>query len=415
MTDPVNPQITTPIFNLNLETNAEADSDVVSEPQMKEQITPEVDNDRLQKEDELVEEHIKPIEAPTIITNEITENKNEKTDFVVKKVEEEVVPKTDLQKDLQIIQNLETNQKEIIQKKDEQKISGNGLNLDTISMELPKAWEKTLIWNTPNTPNIQANPYDNLQKSILQESLIETNNYSERKKSWAIGIVIIVWFILLGWFVIKTMYPIQYKDVVSSLSWNNEGEISGNITWNIEEELDGTGNELIDENNFGNKEDFLDSELLDSSVLEWLSWSWEEFSWENHNAAEEIIEPSIMEESSIIEEQKNTKEDFEKSLEGYKTKGRMILEEAKKNEDKEQMKYSLALSKKAEWYLQNIANGKEMSSIEMETIISELSGYLNKLTPIDVSIPTEEATMTQTNESWSEGFNSESFFWNTED
>ena len=60
--------------------------------------------------------------------------------------------------------------------------------------------------------------------------------------------------------------------------------------------------------------------------------------------------------------------------------------------------------------MQNIANGKEITSIEMESMISELSGYLNKLTPTDTDVPTEEPTMTEENKTGSTNFDPDSFF-----
>gem|GEM_PF-3063196 len=68
-----------------------------------------------------------------------------------------------------------------------------------------------------------------------------------------------------------------------------------------------------------------------------------------------------------------TPEEFKTQIETYSSQGKIATLKAKKTNDKALISNSLAIYKKAEAVLQDIANGKEITTDDMNAIITELS------------------------------------------
>lgn len=373
------------------------------------------------------------IEAPTAnmnnekpIIQSTTESNNPQQPEIVVNTKQE----TELQKDMQIIANIQKTEwsNTAPEKKNntETTPTGNVFNLDNLNIEIPIP-KPTTTETTKTT--IAENPYDNLQK--INPQMMPNINKTKESQTKNIGIGVFVVLLILGWFVMKTMYPIQYESI---MGWSDEESISAEIEpATITGEMLWTGNELMAEIESGNV--LLDSgnTLIDSWILESLTGN-QESTEANHNAAG-------WENQEILEE-KNTESvnDFKTKLETFANQGKISLEEGKKTNNKEVIKYGTALYKKSESYLQNLANGEEITTDEMTNILAELWSYLVKIWPTtdaDVSnsgeISTQETeishettgnsisqtettgTMTQqdtTTTSWWWEFNPDSFFGN---
>lgn len=68
-----------------------------------------------------------------------------------------------------------------------------------------------------------------------------------------------------------------------------------------------------------------------------------------------------------------TPEEFKTQIETYSSQGKIATLKAKKTNDKALISNSLAIYKKAEAVLQDIANGKEITTDDMNAIITEFS------------------------------------------
>lgn len=85
----------------------------------------------------------------------------------------------------------------------------------------------------------------------------------------------------------------------------------------------------------------------------------------------------------------------------------MTILKAKQSKNADLVKTSLAFYKKSQSVLQDIANSKEITTDEMNTIIAELDGYLHQKAPSTdgSTTPTETPSTTGTSD-----FNPDAFF-----
>jgi len=460
MADPTTPTTPIPSFNLNLEPSTEKPVTQTA----PESVEPEKD-DRLQKEDQLVENQTKieevaetktesapVVEATPIIEIEkimpetkIEETKPEiieapvvetpapvvqtpapvvqtpapvvETSAPVVETSAPVAPSTTLQKDLQIIQNIQqsptTPAVPVAPKVAPVQIPltppANSFNLDNISAQIPVVPQmpgvNTPIGNISTAPNIPLNPYDNLTNYVPQIAPIGQANaapISTIKKSsktgTEIGIGVGVGFIVLARFVVKTMYPIQYKDAVGSIFGSDDESISTAITTSL------TGSDMTGDNilsgelasgdiAFGSG-DMILSGTLDTGTLLGLTG--------NHGAAEDT--------GSLIASTSTTSmsmDDFKAKIEAYASQGKIATLKAKKTGDKQLITNSLNMYKKAEATLQDIANGKEITTDDMNKTISEISGYLDNTNPSPDATPSTTEKPINTGSS---DFNPDAFF-----
>jgi len=102
-------------------------------------------------------------------------------------------------------------------------------------------------------------------------------------------------------------------------------------------------------------------------------------------------------------------EEFTSKIQTYSTQGKLSTLKSKRSNNKALTQASLTLYKRAEAVLQDIANGKEITTDNMNTIITELEGYLAQIEPkTNASAPTTEQTTPPP--APSTGFNPDSFF-----
>lgn len=169
-----------------------------------------------------------------------------------------------------------------------------------------------------------------------------------------VGIWVFVFFV--GWFMFKTMYPLEYQKMIGN--WPQpttiETQLTDNITLPTEEEIPANDSDLFNnpalDNYHGSAPDF-------SGVSE------EEF-----NAFEDIEEEIPTDDKTI------------EKIQNYIDIGRKYTVIGKKNNDKEIMKSSLFLYKKASTLLTDIENETQISSDELSKQLSDLESYLQKLT-----------------------------------
>ncbi|MEI6426177.1 MAG: hypothetical protein WCO66_02370 [Candidatus Absconditabacteria bacterium] len=360
--------------------------------------------------------------------------KVEMTPEVIPEVKIEEAPKvetqtTNFQKDLQIIQNIQqvpvsTQPVQTVAVPIEKPViaTANSFNLDSISAEIPKPQTPPMggitppqIGPIPTAPNIPANPYDHLQNYIPQIAAGSTNT---SKKTTEIGVGVLVGFVVLAWFVMKTMYPIQYNDIVGGIFGTSEDSVAATIETPLSGDvlsgdiLSGdmlSGDILSGEINsgnvlFGSGDTLLDSGVLDGNTGNMVSSDTN--TGDTHNVADTTTSliPDTIPTPTI------SADEFKTQLESYSKQGKLAVLKAKKSNDKELIKNSLALYKKADASLQDIANGKEITTDDMNTILSELSGYLAKPTSTDASVPVTQTPIDQPIDTSSTGFNPDAFF-----
>jgi hypothetical protein len=172
------------------------------------------------------------------------------------------------------------------------------------------------------------------------------------------------------------MYPIQYKDAMGGIFGAEEESISTVITTSL------TGGNLTGDNilsgeigdiSFGSGDTALES----GAILELTG---------DHNAAEDTGSSIPDSSESIIPSM--SIDEFKTKLEAYSSQGKLATLKAKKNGDTQLIKNSLNAYKKAEAALQDIANGKEITTDNMNTIITEISGYLDTTNASTNATPT---------------------------
>ena len=451
MADSTTPQIPIPTFNLNLEPSADVVSPVIPEETQNSTLNTQNwwTDDRLQKEDKLVEgavveskpivvdlpvspvieekpveikieapiiEEIKPvvIETPAPVVTEKT---------VVVEAKPATPTPTDLQKDMEIIQNIqkETNQEPVETKPavvntvaEMPKIpAANSLNLDDIKVDIPKIPVAPQIAGitTPPVITIPQNPYDNLQKIIPQiapGAATVTHKGFDKAKGISIGVTI--GFLILSRFTIKTMYPIQYQDALNSVFGVPEdtgasisaalsgSQITGDLLWletNTGDVLSGTvlsGDILSGAIATGS---------IDSGTVEVLTW--------DHSAATDTGSATSLDIATNTPSITTMSiDEFKAKIETYNTEWKLTILKAKQSKNADLVKTSLAFYKKSQSVLQDIANSKEITTDEMNTIIAELDGYLHQKAPSTdgSTTPTETPSTTGTSD-----FNPDAFFW----
>ncbi len=218
-------------------------------------------------------------------------------------------------------------------------------------------------------PSNQPNPYNLLNPSIIPTftgiqwyslppiatQISEKINKPFNKRILInVGIWVFVFFV--GWFMFKTMYPLEYQKMIGN--WPQpttiETQLTDNTTPPTEEEIPTNDSDLFNnpalDNYHGSAPDF-------SGVSE------EEF-----NAFEDIEEEIPTDDKTI------------EKIQNYIDIGRKYTVIGKKNNNKEIMKSSLFLYKKASTLLTDIENETQISSDELSKQLSDLESYLQKLT-----------------------------------
>ena len=417
MADSTTPQTPIPTFNLNLEPSAETVSPIIPETVTPVSEVTEKKDDRLQKEDKLVEEAV--VEAkPIVVDLPVSPIVEEKP--VVTEVKPTTPAPTDLQKDMQIIQNIqkETNQAPVATTPavvntvaEMQKIpAANSLNLDDIKVDIPKIPTAPQIpgITTPPVITIPQNPYDNLQKIIPQivpGTATAAHKGIDKAKGISIGVTI--GFLILSRFTVKTMYPIQYQDALNSIFGTPEDtgtSISANLSGSQI-----TGDLLWLETNTG---DVLSGNILSGAIATGSidSGSLDVLTWDHSAATDTGTATNLDIATNTPSITTMSMDEFKSKIQTYNTQWKLAVLKAKQSKNADLVKASLAFYKKSQSVLQDIANGKEITTDEMNATITELDGYLNQKAPsTNVSTtPTETPSTTGTSD-----FNPDAFFWNS--
>ncbi|AHB41583.1 hypothetical protein P148_SR1C00001G0794 [candidate division SR1 bacterium RAAC1_SR1_1] len=186
--------------------------------------------------------------------------------------------------------------------------------------------------------------------------------------NFGVGIIALV----VGGFMFKTMYPLEYQKIVGNTP---ETGIESELTNPIETTGEGTDVEPTDG-------------LFENPALTNYHAAAEDNSGSNgdFNAFEDI-EQTMTDDNAKIKEQ----------LQKYVDEGKKYLVIGKRTNDKNITKYSLFLYKKATALLLDIENGTQISTDELDTQLADFETYLQKLTGTgsnDEILPTQPITPT---------------------
>jgi hypothetical protein len=357
-----------------------------SAPQKIEEISQQPENkedNRLEQEDQLVEQEKQPIQeiTPVIETKEEPEITSESLNIFEEKPEpgqpqQNFPSNTNLEQDHAIIAQLEASAGKPVE------------NISTIPVA-PTTTEVNLddLFNTPtpqaqNSLPINAEVQNNNVQQILQQipqqtpqqlpaftgiqgfslppiaaQLAQQVKQPLNKKiliNFGIGIIVFV----VGWFMFKTMYPLEYQKIMGN--WPEPTTIENQLTDNSTE---------ITEETPANE-----SDLFNNPALTNYHWSAPDLSWDaetedNFNAFEDIEQNLTENNSELITKIQNYIDVWKK----YTVIG-------KRNNDSEITKSSLFLYKKASTLLTDIENETQISTDELNKQLADLESYLQKLT-----------------------------------
>lgn len=341
---------------------------------------PETKDNRLEQEDALVaEEKQATEETPVITTKEIPEIKAETLNVFEEtstpeeekpapgQPEQNFPPSANLQQDQMIIQQLQASAGKQSEPIATQPVAPapTEVNLDDL-LNSPVPQQAANIQPQPNNTPTNSTPapsplpaFTGIQGFSLPPiaaQLAQQTKQPLNKKiliNFGIGIIALV----VGGFMFKTMYPLEYQKLMGS-SWDTTIENSlATTSWNTEE---------ISENNLESDGLFENPALANyHSAAGENSWATEG----NFNAFEDI-------ETTMATDMTATKE----QLQNYIDQGKKYIVIGKKTNDKNSTKYGLFLYKKASALLIDIENGTEISTDELNTQLADFETYLQKLT-----------------------------------
>ena len=259
-------------------------------------------------------------------------------------------PTQNLAQDHAIIQQLEANKwktTEIPQIQQTLSPATNEVNLDDLlGTTTPVPPPQATITSIPALTGIQgyqANPISQQPSKPINKKILI--NF--------IGGII---FLVVGGFMFKTMYPIEFQ----KLMWSNTTQTTNEIT---------SENAMIAENslNSGNTSWTAEESLFENSSLE-----------NYHSAADTGWNSDF-----------NAYEDIEKTMDNQATKDKLqiyinewkkYLVLGKKANDKNMTKYGLFLYKKASTLLLDIENWNQITTDELNKQLADFESYLQKLT-----------------------------------
>ncbi len=180
---------------------------------------------------------------------------------------------------------------------------------------------------------------------------------SPLKIAWLSFVLLILW-----WFVVKTMYPVEFNSLLANVFWVTQQEQivpEYLLTWNVV-----TG----------------DVEILSWDTLitdDLLSWTQDTSTW--FDAFTELDTLWWIEEITPVV---NPHQATILQLQDFAVKGQEYLDLWRKTNDSVLTKYGLFISKKATELVTSLENGEQIDTQVVETYIASFSGYLNKLSLI---------------------------------
>lgn len=350
-------------------------------PVVQETTTPVVQDNRLAKEDKIVEEN----------TEKKTEEKVETVEAPTPTIKTEL-PSTSLQEDQKIID-------EITSQNDQPPVT---MDLDSLLWwpVTPTTQEvvATTVINenipTPTMPAITIPTIPVVPASLqtpLQVATIPTVQKSKSKK-----IITSLLLIALVWssaYVLKTMYPLEYNTIaanVMSLLW---WDTTNSPTGGLENMLEATGSVA----ETGTLDEFTGTlnESTTWSTNELATWS---LSTSGFNAFEDLetILTGTNWNPALTELQLA-------QLRKFSDEAKTFLELGNKTNDKTMIKYWTYVSKKSDWFIQSIENKEQIDNAKIDNYLAQFSGYLYQLTtlsydstnaPAETTVTTGETTVT---------------------
>ncbi len=360
---------------------------------------PEIDNTTLNVIEEKKEDIILPV---TTETNVLTNSSFEKDQAIIEQIKISTNKKPDI-----ITTGNETIQTEDVDIKTK---NTNEINLDEILTTNTN--QKEFIPNKQILPQLQNNNENKIpaftsihwfeMPPLAEKILHEIKDPLHKKILINIGIGITVF--LVGWFMFKTMYPLEYQNLVGN---NSETILATNETpEQLWENIQDTWTD--DYTSWENSDLFNNPALINyHSSAENNSWSETGF-----NAFEEIDnELASTTQEAYIEDE--TVEKIKNYIEEWK-KYTVI---GQRTNEKEIAKYGLFLYKKSSNFLSDIENKKEITKDELEKQLTDFESYLQKLnqTPTNEETLSEDESYIQNTEEFSWSENSEiSENWNNE-
>lgn len=377
--------------------NSDLNFDLTPSPQIEEEISNKQDNNIV--EDKEPETTVMPeiisekIETIAIDNTEKIETKKETDNQIIENTENSYNP--DLNAANQTIQQLQEAKQQWQQEISSDKLD-NIQTTQTIDAKITKQETETVntinVWvmnlddiisppeiktQSPiqDTPQIQfpesvkksENPYD------ILETTTQVKNTWEHKKHLIMIIAIVLVCLIVGFFVLKTMYPVQFG-TTNEWSWNNI-ESNTPVTEPFQETTPPVEEPIL------SWETITNTWTTDQNI-NISTWDMGNISWDmgDHNANPSDPFEALDDLQTTDEQKKQTTID---SLKDFVSKWQYYLDLWKQNKISDMMKYWTLLKGKSNTFITQIENWEILDISSLDWYLAQASWYLQNLQELE--------------------------------
>lgn len=218
------------------------------------------------------------------------------------------------------------------------------------------------------------NPYE----TITNQTNIDNDSSKKEHKKHLIKVIWITAACLLWWFfILKTMYPIQFNSDSSQENTNIENPVEENP---FLQEPQPIAEEPVVE------EPVIEESVVEESVIE---------ETQDHNTTNEDIDP-FQELDNIQTKDEIKKEETISLLQDYVNRWKEYLEIWNQTDNRDIIKYSTYIKVKWETYLKELETSETLDIQWLDTYIAQSSWYLIQLE----NLKNEELSKAETNSTW---------------
>lgn len=224
----------------------------------------------------------------------------------------------------------------------------------------------------PQSIQQPSNPYD---IAPAQQSTLQPNINGNKKHLimvvWIVAVCLIAWF-----FILKTMYPIQFGSTSES-TWNNTTDTNTQATDLFQQTPPIPTEEMI------LTWETLINSWIDETINE-LTWNIQDLSWDilDHNVTTGETDPfQALDNLQTTDEQK--KQATIDSLKEFVTKWEYYLNLWKQKKISDMMKYGTSLKIKSTTYINQIENWEILDISWLDAYLAQSSWYLQKLQDLE--------------------------------
>lgn len=296
---------------------------------------------------------------------------------------------------IQKISSEQFEKQEIKEVKDENIVNSESniwvIDLDNILWKEEWETKTTEVENTITQNQVIKENIDTTTESINNKNPYETitnktnkdNNTSKEHKKHLIKVIWITAACVLWWFfILKTMYPIQFN---STDQWNENIENTNETP--IEQEQT---SETTEENT---NETTVENEPSNEIIEENTQTNTTTETW--HNANTQDIDP-FQELDNIQTKDEIKKEETISTLQDYVTRWKEYLEIWNQTDNRDIIKYSTYIKVKWETYLKELETSETLDIQWLDVYLAQSSWYLIQLE----NLKNEELSKTETNNTW---------------